>query len=242
MSPRARGRAKRSNDYGGARTRGPNSSSKCEAFKLEMEDSSSGPSSISQSQIGRSSEFGSQRRDSCANISDFEICNKYDIDNTGLVCPWPSEEILSYYCLSHADMFRSKRIIELGAGYGLAGLVIATVSEASEVVISDGNPRVVDCILLTCTFFKEVHKGLVRTVNFLLKGSGPSEAIFFSPKRGDSLDKFLEEVEESGLHFSLSEKYDERIWKRHQELSKGDESWPNYDADHCYPLLLKISR
>lgn len=183
-----------------------------------------------------------QRRDSCANINDFEMCNKYDIDNTGLVCPWPSEEILSYYCLSHADMFRSKRIIELGAGYGLAGLVIATVSEASEVVISDGNPQVVDCILLTCTFFKEVHKGLVRTVNFLLKGSGPSEAIFFSPKRGDSLDKFLEKVEESGLHFSLSEKYDERIWKRHQELSKGDESWPNYGADHCYPLLLKISR
>ena len=34
----------------------------------------------------RSSEFGSQRRDSCANINDFEICNKYDIDNTGLVC------------------------------------------------------------------------------------------------------------------------------------------------------------
>lgn len=222
-----------------------------------------------------------QRRESCANINDFEICNKYDIDNTGLVCPWPSEEILSYYCLSHADMFRSKRIIELGAGYGLAGLVIATVSEASEVVISDGNPQVVDYIRQSisanskafgntivnpmllhwneeefarlshmfdfivasdCTFFKEVHKGLVRTVNFLLKGSGPSEAIFFSPKRGDSLDKFLEEVEESGLHFSLSEKYDERIWKRHQELSKGDESWPNYDADHCYPLLLKISR
>uniref|UniRef100_A0A7C9CHN1 Calmodulin-lysine N-methyltransferase n=1 Tax=Opuntia streptacantha TaxID=393608 RepID=A0A7C9CHN1_OPUST len=139
-----------------------------------------------------------QRRDSCTNINDFEICNKYDIDNTGLVCPWPSEEILSYYCLLHADMFS--------------------------------------------TFFKQFHKGLVRTVNFLLKGSAPSEAIFFSPKRGDSLDKFLEEVKESGLHFSISEKYDDRIWKRHQELSKGDESWPNYDADHCYPLLIKISR
>ncbi|CAO2831316.1 unnamed protein product [Amaranthus hypochondriacus] len=89
-----------------------------------------------------------QRKDNSASINDFEICNKYEIDNTGLVCPWPSEEVLSYYCLSHVDMFRSKTIIELGAGYGLAGLVIAAVSEASEVVVSDGNPQVVECILL----------------------------------------------------------------------------------------------
>lgn len=221
-----------------------------------------------------------QRRDSCTNINDFEICKKYNIDNTGLVCPWPSEEILSYYCLSHADMFRSKRIIELGAGYGLAGIVIAAASEASEVVISDGNPQVVDYIRRSistnseafgdtivepmllhwneeqfttlshmfdfivasdCTFFKEFHKGLVQTLK-LLKDSGPSEALFFSPRRGDSLVKFMKELDETGLHFSLSENYDDKIWKRHQELLKGDESWPNYDADHCYPLLLKISR
>ncbi|CAL8171297.1 unnamed protein product [Prunus armeniaca] len=81
-----------------------------------------------------------------AELRDFEICNKYNIDNTGLVCQWPSEEVLAYFCLSHADMFRSKRVIELGSGYGLAGLVIAAVTEASEVVISDGNPQVVDYI------------------------------------------------------------------------------------------------
>lgn len=93
-----------------------------------------------------------------------------------------------------------------------------------------------------CTFFKEYHKDVARTVKLLLKDSGPSEAIFFSPKRGDSLDKFLKEIQDGGLHFSLSENYDERIWKRHQELLKGHGSWPNYEADHCYPLLLKISR
>lgn len=222
-----------------------------------------------------------QRRDNCATIGDFEICNKYDIDNTGVVCPWPSEEILSYYCLSHADMFRSKKIIELGAGYGLAGLVIAAASEASEVVISDGNPQVIEYIqrsiaanpkafgstivtpkllhwnqeeIVTlshefdfvvasdCTFFKEFHEGLVRTVKLLLKDSSTSEAIFFSPKRGDSLDKFLEEITKGGLCYCISEKYDESVRKRHQELMKGDQSWPNYEADHCYPLLLKISR
>ncbi|XP_021727582.1 calmodulin-lysine N-methyltransferase-like isoform X2 [Chenopodium quinoa] len=222
-----------------------------------------------------------QRRDNCASISDFEICNKYDIDNTGVVCPWPSEEVLSYFCLSHADMFRSKSVIELGAGYGLAGLVIAAASEASEVVISDGNPQVIDYIQRSiaanpeafgstnvtpkllhwnqdevetlshkfdiviasdCTFFKKFHKGLVRTVKLLLKDSCFSEAIFFSPKRGDSLDKFLEEITKGGLRYSMSDKYDDRVWMRHQELMKGDQSWPNYEANHCYPLLLKISR
>ncbi|XP_074308585.1 calmodulin-lysine N-methyltransferase [Silene latifolia] len=222
-----------------------------------------------------------QRRDSCAIINDFEVCNKHDIDNTGLVCPWPSEEVLSYYCLSHADMFRCKNVIELGAGYGLAGLVIATVSEASEVVISDGNPQVVDYIQQSvagnsgafgatvvepkllhwnqeefgtlshkfdvivasdCTFFKEVHKGLVQTLKSLLKDTCSSKAILFSPKRGDSLDKFLEEVQKSGLHFSVSEDYDDRVWERHQQFMKGDQSWPNYDPNHCYPLLIQISR
>lgn len=50
------------------------------------------------------------------------------------------------------NFFRSKKVIELGSGYGLAGFVIATVTEASEVVISDGNPQVVDCILLLYLF------------------------------------------------------------------------------------------
>lgn len=44
---------------------------------------------------------------------------------------------------------RSKRVLELGSGYGLGGLVIAAVTEASEVVISDGNPQVVNCILIS---------------------------------------------------------------------------------------------
>lgn len=85
-----------------------------------------------------------QRVDNCANLDDFKICNAYDIDNTGLVCAWPSEELLAYYSLSNLDLFRSKRVIELGSGYGLAGLLIAAATEALEVVISDGNPQVVD--------------------------------------------------------------------------------------------------
>ncbi|KAF4382604.1 hypothetical protein F8388_015432 [Cannabis sativa] len=83
--------------------------------------------------------FLTQRVNNVADISDLEFCNKHDIDNTGLVCQWPSEDVLAYFCLSHADLFRSKRVIEVGSGYGLAGLVIAAVTDATEVIISDGS-------------------------------------------------------------------------------------------------------
>ncbi|CAK9157002.1 unnamed protein product [Ilex paraguariensis] len=245
--------------------------------------------------------FLNQRVDDRADLHDFEICNRFNIDNTGLVCHWPSEDVLAYYCMVHTENFRflaqyhisirclttqplflrSKKVIELGSGYGLAGLVMAVVTEALEVVISDGNPQVVDYIQCNikansttfggtrvksmmlhwnqeeisdisntfdvivasdCTFFKEFHKGLVQTVNFLLKNEGPSEAIFFSPKRGDSLDEFLLEVKESGLHFGITEIYDPEVWRRHQAFVNSDDSWPNYEKDHCYPLLIRITR
>ncbi|WCJ32619.1 Calmodulin-lysine N-methyltransferase [Euphorbia peplus] len=217
-----------------------------------------------------------QRIHEGADLSDFEISNRYNVDNTGLVCHWPSEDVLAYFCLSHASMFRSKRVIELGAGYGLAGLVIAATTEALEVIISDGNPQVVDYIQRNveanagifghtkvksmtlhwddevsnisnsfdvivasdCTFFKDFHNSLASTVKVLLRNNGNSEAIFFGPKRGDSLDKFLQKIEENGMCFSITEEYDSEIWTRHQQLMNGDnKSWPGYEKDHCYPLL-----
>ncbi|KAG8497615.1 hypothetical protein CXB51_008931 [Gossypium anomalum] len=213
-----------------------------------------------------------QRLNNNADLTDFEICNRHNIDNTGIVCQWPSEDVLAYYCLAHADMFRSKRVIELGSGYGLAGLTIAATTEALEVVISDGNPQVVDYILhnintnsgafgetrvkpmklhwnekevsnLSHNFdIIEFHKDLAQVTELLLKKSGPSEAIFFSPKRGNSLDKFLEEIKDNGLLFSITEIYDTEIWNRHQQFMNGDESWPGYEKDHCYPLLIRITR
>ncbi|KAG2408807.1 uncharacterized protein HKW66_Vig0036290 [Vigna angularis] len=264
--------------------------------------------------------FLTQRVDSRADLDDFEICNRYNIDNTGLVCNWPSEDVLAHYCLSHADIFRSKKVIELGSGYGLAGFVIAAATGASEVVISDGNPQVVDCILLCdvylyhgkrrarcsalvnmikmiipsrrlalqgedtqrnieantgafgdtvvksmtlhwnqeditnladtfdiiiasdCTFFKDFHRDLARIVKHLLSKAGSSEAIFLSPKRGNSLDLFLELAKENGLRFSVTENYDQEVWKRHEGfLSEDRDSWPSYEKGHSYPLLIRIT-
>ncbi|KAI4381773.1 hypothetical protein MLD38_007817 [Melastoma candidum] len=222
-----------------------------------------------------------QRQENHADLRDFDVCNQYNIDNTGLVCPWPSEEVLAYFCLSHSDMFRSRRVIELGSGYGLAGLVIAAATEASEVVISDGNPQVVnyiqsnidanshhfsgtevspmmlhwsqsdisgvsnsfDIIIASdCTFFKEFHSDLANIIKCLLKNQGPSEAILFSPKRGNSLDKFLDIVRKSGLSFSVTENYNEKVFRQHCDFLNGNVSWPGYEKDHCYPLLIRITR
>ncbi|XP_047168439.1 calmodulin-lysine N-methyltransferase [Vigna umbellata] len=225
--------------------------------------------------------FLTQRVDSRADLDDFEICNRYNIDNTGLVCNWPSEDVLAHYCLSHADIFRSKKVIELGSGYGLAGFVIAAATGASEVVISDGNPQVVDytqrnieantgafgdtvvksmtlhwnqeditnladtfdiIIASDCTFFKDFHRDLARIVKHLLSKAGSSEAIFLSPKRGNSLDLFLELAKENGLRFSVTEKYDQEVWKRHEGfLSEDRDSWPSYEKGHSYPLLIRIT-
>lgn len=100
---------------------------------------------------------------------------------------------------------------------------------------------IIDLIcLMDSTFFKEFHNELAQIVKFLLEKVRPSEAIFFSPKRGDSLDKFLEKIKESSLCFSVRENYDAEIWKRHNQLMNGDGSWPSYEKDHCYPLLVRI--
>ncbi|KAG8662814.1 hypothetical protein MANES_01G147000v8 [Manihot esculenta] len=174
---------------------------------------------------------GSQRMDGRADLSVVTILTTLGLSlvyisiNRFLIwCQWPSEEVLAYFCLSHADM--SKRVIELGSGYGLAGLVIAATTEALEHNIDAnsgafGGTKVrtmalhwnqeeassisnsFDIIVASdCTFFKEFHKGLA--------------SIFISPKRGDSLDKFLQEIEENGLHYCLTENYDTEVWMRHQ--------------------------
>ncbi|XP_051182398.1 calmodulin-lysine N-methyltransferase [Lolium perenne] len=221
------------------------------------------------------------RKDDSVELNDIEASNRYNIDTTGLVCCWPSEEVLAFYCINHSDMFRSKRVLELGSGYGLAGLVIAASANANEVVISDGNPQVVgyiqknisinaetfdrtkvksmtlhwdqeqpsemfnsfDIIVASdCTFFKQFHRSLARVVRSLLKHSEASQAIFMSPKRGDSLNKFLEIIKEYGLGYELIENYDPTVWNLHKKYATGDDrSWPNYNEEHCYPLLVRIT-
>jgi calmodulin-lysine N-methyltransferase len=55
------------------------------------------------------------------------------------------------------------------------------------------------------------------------------------------LHKFLERIREIGLKYELIEHYDDFIMSLHQKFLGGkDVSWPNYDAEHCYPLFLRM--
>jgi len=63
-----------------------------------------------------------------------------EIDNTGNVRIWPSEEFLAVWCLMQKEKWRGKSVCEFGAGKsGLAGLTLSTLECAESVLITDGN-------------------------------------------------------------------------------------------------------
>lgn len=82
-----------------------------------------------------------------ARLQDLVAAQQCDVDNTGNVCLWPSEEVLGWVLLSLADSLNGKRVCELGAGMtGLAGMALACVSQPAEILITDGNPQCAECL------------------------------------------------------------------------------------------------
>ncbi|BFZ12262.1 hypothetical protein BsWGS_15301 [Bradybaena similaris] len=63
-------------------------------------------------------------------------------NNTGNVCVWPSEEVMTYYCMQRVEDFKGQRICELGGGMTcLAGVALGLYAEASHLELTDGNEQ-----------------------------------------------------------------------------------------------------
>jgi predicted nicotinamide N-methyase len=77
--------------------------------------------------------------------SDIRIAHADSIDNTGSF-HWPAEEVLAHLLLSSPPVFdvqsQSCTVLEIGAGAGLAGLLLAA-STPARVILTDGNRGVV---------------------------------------------------------------------------------------------------
>lgn len=55
---------------------------------------------------------------------------------------WEAGWFLAEYLVSHAEEFRGKRVLELGAGVGFSGMALAAVGAPSHIVLTDYAPNV----------------------------------------------------------------------------------------------------
>jgi len=73
-------------------------------------------------------------------------------NNTGNVCLWPSEEIMTYFCIKNSAIFDNKSVCELGGGMTcLAGLMISRCSQPTEVFLTDGNENSFENLEVICS-------------------------------------------------------------------------------------------
>lgn len=68
------------------------------------------------------------------NVIPVDIRNLKGFDQTGRICIWPSEQILTYWALRNRSLFEGKRVLEIGGGFHcLAGLSIAKYSKGMSI-------------------------------------------------------------------------------------------------------------
>lgn len=86
------------------------------------------------------SEEGNQFLSVCFSMN---VGSETETHLTGQV-PWPVCHLLNWYMLAYPDLFVDKNVIEIGAGVGLSGLLLAEMDVARNVLITDGQDEIMD--------------------------------------------------------------------------------------------------
>ncbi|CEM12056.1 unnamed protein product [Vitrella brassicaformis CCMP3155] len=73
-----------------------------------------------------------------------------DYDLTGQII-WPASHTMCYMILANSHLFNSRRVLELGAGAGLPGLLATRF--AKEVVLTDGQEEIIPLLNLNATTY-----------------------------------------------------------------------------------------
>lgn len=99
-----------------------------------------------------------------------------------------------------------------------------------------------------CLFFEDFHKDLITLLYKVLNRCVDSRAIMFAPRRGGSLERFLELLESQNqarisqgldaLVWTLEKRYDDKVWRKHEELQQSRSD--SYRPDIHFPLKLEL--
>ncbi|KAK9508247.1 hypothetical protein O3M35_007947 [Rhynocoris fuscipes] len=88
-----------------------------------------------------------------------------------------------------------------------------------------------------CLFFDTTRKDLVHTMWHSMNKGG--SGLVTAPRRGTTLDKFVEEASNCGFKYCVSDCYNQDIWKRHTELMR---DCPYYDCDIHFPVFILLTK
>lgn len=139
-------------------------------------------------------------------------------DNTGNICIWPSEEILTYIVLKDLNQFKNSWTLELGGGMScLAGLLIAKYGNPYLVKLTDGNNLSVENVqksirlnvfkscYINCSILKweNVTKRIPsekEKFNFILS----ADCLFFDNVRGYLIDTIWYYLAKSGIAYVVA--------------------------------------
>uniref|UniRef100_A0A0A9XPP4 Calmodulin-lysine N-methyltransferase n=1 Tax=Lygus hesperus TaxID=30085 RepID=A0A0A9XPP4_LYGHE len=88
-----------------------------------------------------------------------------------------------------------------------------------------------------CLFFDSTRRALVHTIWQAMKGNGVGWIT--APRRGSTLDNFLEEAQNVGFKYRVSDTYNQDIWDRHLSLKR---DCPYYNMDIHYPVFIILTK